>query len=140
MKTVEPVNVGERVSEVDPTTPDVSLLETPPVRCSGCWGQYPERRHVDFESHWEGPTFREGVMGEDGEVSNTINVSIDDLILCEDCLRVAAKLIGLVDPDEVAEYAEQLEKRADELLERNRGLEEHNKQLKAALASDPAAA
>lgn len=140
MKTVEPVNVGERVSEVDPTPPDVSLLETPPVRCSGCWGQYPERRHVDFESHWEGPMFREGVMGEDGEISNTINVSIDDLVLCEDCLRAAAKLIGLVDPDEVAEYAEQLEKRADDLLERNRGLEEHNKQLKAAIASEPAAA
>jgi hypothetical protein len=113
----------------------VKLTETPPVRCSACFGQYVERRHVDFEAAWEGPTFKEGVAGEDGEVRNSILVSVDDLILCEDCLRAAAALIGLKDPDEVAEYAEGLEKRVDELLEQVRGHELHSKNLEAAVAS-----
>jgi hypothetical protein len=113
----------------------MKLTETPPVRCSACFGQYPERRHVDFEAAWEGPTFKEGIAGEDGEILNAIPVSIDDLILCEDCLRAAAALIGLKDPDEVSEYAEQLETQRDELLEKVRGFERHSANLEASIAS-----
>jgi hypothetical protein len=113
----------------------MKLTEIPPVRCSACFGQYTERRHVDFEAAWEGPTFKEGIAGEDGEILNAIPVSIDDLILCEDCLRAAAALIGLKDPDEVSEYAEQLETQRDELLEKVRGFERHSANLEASIAS-----
>lgn len=135
MKTVEQAAPGERVSEIEEHEPDVSLLEVPPVRCSACWGQYPERRHVDFESHWEGPTWREGIAGEDGEILNSITLSLDDLILCEECLTTAAKLIGLVKPDEVSQHAEELERQLAELVERNRGLELHARNLEASIAS-----
>lgn len=113
----------------------MKLTETPPVRCSACFGQYTDRQHVDFEAAWEGPTFKDGIVGPDGEITNSILVSIDDLIICDDCLRAAAALLGLKDPDELAEYTEQLEKQRDELLEKVRGHEQHAKNLEASLAS-----
>jgi hypothetical protein len=27
----------------------------PPTMCSACFGQYPDRNHVDFEAAWDGP-------------------------------------------------------------------------------------
>jgi hypothetical protein len=113
----------------------LKIPDTPPVRCSSCFGQYVERRHVDFEAAWEGPTFKEGIVGEGGEIENGILVSVDDLIICEDCLKAAAALLGLKDPDELAEYAETLEKRVDELLEQVRGYELHTQNLESSIAS-----
>lgn len=64
------------------------LAESTPILCSSCYGQYPDRRHVDFEAAWDGPV-----------VGSEFKMSVDDLILCEDCVRQAAKLIGLVEPE-----------------------------------------
>lgn len=109
----------------------MKLAETPPTHCSVCFGQYVERRHVDFEVAWDGPVLKDEVAGGAG----TTDVSIDDIIVCEECLKLAAAVIGLKDPDEMAEYAEAQEKRVDELLEKVRGLERHNGKLEEALAS-----
>lgn len=112
------------------------LTDTPPVRCSACFGQYVDRRHVDFEVAWEGPTFNEGIAGRDGEITNTIAVSVDDLIICEECMKAAGKLLDLEESDVLLENMEQVERQRDELLERVRGLEDQAKSLKAALASE----
>lgn len=86
-----------------------------PKYCSACHGQYPERQHVDFEAYYDGPVISESVG------DNTIKVAIDDLVLCENCLASAAKLIGYV-------HNKQMRK---ENFELGRALEEkHNENLR----------
>lgn len=109
-------------------------LVTPPTHCSSCFGQNIERQHVDFDAAWDGPVFRDGVAtGGSGEESNVIPVAIDDLIICDECLRQAAGLLGLVDPDEtterLGEALGQLENLRDRLAER----EDYVSKLEAAV-------
>lgn len=75
------------------------------TQCSACFQQHPEKVHVDFEVAWDGPHFPEGsLMTDDGKV-NHLPVQIDDLILCEDCVRSALMLVP--DPrDEVVQAAQ----------------------------------
>ena len=63
----------------------------PPV-CLACGGAKPHVRHVDFQAAYDGPTFR-----EEGAV-----VTVDDLMICEDCVREAAELLA-VDPQPMRE-------------------------------------
>jgi hypothetical protein len=62
----------------------VKLTTTPPY-CSSCFQQKPAVEHIDFESYWDGPIIEGAGFKQ----------PIDDLILCEDCLRAAGELIGL---------------------------------------------
>lgn len=63
------------------------LASSPPAVCAACHLAKPQARHVDFEAAIEGPVLRdEGAL-----------VTIDDLIVCEDCVREAAQLLA-VDP------------------------------------------
>lgn len=55
--------------------------------CSACFRQDPEMEYVDLEAYWDGP-----VLDQDSGIKQPI----DDLVLCENCLRNAAKLIGMV--------------------------------------------
>lgn len=68
---------------------EVRPAETP-IYCSACFGQYPDKRHVDLDAACD-RGFGEGPLP----------VSMDDLILCEDCLREAAEVIGMRPDDEV---------------------------------------
>lgn len=113
------------------------LTETSPAYCSGCFQAKPGSRHVDFDVAWDGPTVAEGIAAGDGEITQTVAVTIDDLILCEDCLRAAAALIGLADQEQLAAQVSQLEDGNRNLTERVRGLEDHNKKLVDALDSKP---
>lgn len=61
----------------------IRLAETPPAMCSACFGQYPQRRHIDFGASWDGPV-----------LDGAHRVSIDELVICEKCLLIAAKLLG----------------------------------------------
>lgn len=83
--------------------------------CSACFQQEPSKVHVDFEVAWDGPTFKEGIMGEGGEVSNFVRSQIDDLVLCETCVAAALRL--LPDPrDGEVEAAEKRVSVAEEAL------------------------
>lgn len=104
-----------------------------PPLCSGCYAQKPNAVHVDFEAAWDGPNFKDGVMGENGEVSNGIPVSIDDLVLCADCLKAAHALLP-ADEDEQAEV-ERLAVRVAELEGEAVGREEYVGKLEAAFES-----
>jgi hypothetical protein len=100
------------------------MADTPPVRCSACFGQYVDRDHVDFEASWDGPVVEGGYIGENGLESN-IRVSIDELVLCENCVRDAAALVGFGDVEKLsAELAQKDQQLADmETRLRNAGSE-----------------
>jgi hypothetical protein len=106
----------------------IRLTETPPVRCSSCYGQYPDRTHVDFGAAWDGPTF------PDDEVAGGVIVTVDDLIICEDCLRDAGRLLGLEDPGDAARHLAELEGQAEELRERLLGAMDYIAALEGAAA------
>ncbi|UTI65615.1 hypothetical protein NBH00_05240 [Paraconexibacter antarcticus] len=91
-------------------------LSAPPTACASCFGQYPERRHVDFGAAYDGPT----VEG-DSPLAGVTTVAIDDLIICEECLCAAAALLGLRDDGETATEVERLTAQVDDLRARNLG-------------------
>lgn len=62
------------------------IAGTPPAACAACYGQYPEMLHVDFEAAYDGPV-----------IEGSQRVYIDDLVLCEGCVREAARLVGMVE-------------------------------------------
>lgn len=103
--------------------------------CSSCFGQYPQRRHIDFESSWDGPVIKDGIMGENGEISQRVPVSIDELIVCEDCIEAAAKMLGM--SKKHADKLRELETRVLQAEERALGLQVHNEQMAAALSTKP---
>lgn len=72
--------------------------------CSACRGQYLDRQHVDFEAYYDGPVITEDEVIE-GVKTYT---AIDDLVLCEKCLRGAGELIGLFPAEELKKENEEL--------------------------------
>lgn len=102
------------------------VADTAPAYCSGCFQSKPAERHIDFDVAWDGPTITEAVT-----------VAIDDLILCEDCLKAAAKLIGMADPAADQAELEQLRASNQHLVEKVRGLEDYAGRMEAAVAAKP---
>lgn len=64
----------------------MKLSDTPPAYCASCFNQDPQALHVDMEAYFDGPV---PVAKKDGYDA----VAIDDLILCEGCVREAASLL-----------------------------------------------
>ena len=79
------------------------IADKPPVYCASCHRQNVELRHVDFEAYYDGPV-----------INGDIKVSIDDLIICEECMRAGAELLGYIKDDEsrdlILEYIDQVDK------------------------------
>lgn len=92
----------------------------PPVACAACGGQYPRRRHVDFEVAYDGPTF----STNPDDPANPLRVAIDDLVICEDCMEAAANVLGFVKDaalrDENKELGQLLEEREAEIARLNK--------------------
>lgn len=105
--------------------------------CASCYAQYTDKTYVDLDAAYDGPVIEGGVVGPDGDVVNKIPVSIDDLVLCEDCLREAGSFIGLTDTDadKIAELQQIRQQQAEEIL----GLKQYVKKLEDAVASKPEA-
>ncbi len=74
-----------------------------PTFCSACFGQDSTVQHVDFDAACD----RGYGQTEDNP---DIKVALDDLILCETCLRDGATRIGMIDAKEQAEYVQRLER------------------------------
>lgn len=83
--------------------------------CASCYGQYTDRDYIDFESFWDGPVI---------DHANGMKQPIDDLIICETCLKDAAKFIGLGYAkdlkDENRELGVALEKRDNKIKEKDK--------------------
>lgn len=60
------------------------IAPIPPSHCSVCFNQDPDALHVDMEAATDGPVL---------ETADGIKVSIDDIIICETCLRRAQDLL-----------------------------------------------
>ena len=86
-----------------------------PMYCSACHGQYPERKHIDFDA-----AIDRGWYGND----HGTRITMDDLILCEECLRNGAELIGMMDTHAFLDQKASLEHRlAREEKEREKAVE-----------------
>jgi hypothetical protein len=100
-------------TDTDTTTRKIHEATTPPVRCSSCFGAYPERRFVDFGAAWDGP-----VLGEPDGVVGGARMVIDDLVICEECLRSGAQVLGMEDPGDTARHVDEVEAANEELREK----------------------
>jgi hypothetical protein len=92
---------------------------TPPY-CSSCFQAKPALTHIDFESYWDGPII-------DGA---GFKQPIDDLIICEDCLRVAGEVIGLGDHAKLIEQRNNLLTELKELRKYRIDTEERLERMK----------
>jgi hypothetical protein len=104
-------------------TNEISLGATP-VYCSACFGFDGTARHVDFDSACDRG------YGEHG-------VSMDNLILCETCLKSGAELVDMIDATQQADRIASLEKRlADEQKRADRAAAYANR-MEQAIAARP---
>ncbi len=82
---------------------DAAVLQaSKPIRCSACYGQY-DRTYWDFEALCD-----RGIWyGDEGAAP----VSMDDLILCDECIKEGARAIGWVaqDDDAIQKLQDELE-------------------------------
>lgn len=106
----------------------IHIANPSPPYCSSCFNAKPDIPHVDMGAAWDGPV----VQGK-GVVQHVI----DDLILCENCIRSAGRLIGLGYVEAVAAELERAERSNDELLEKVRSLKAHVANLEAVRDNRP---
>lgn len=107
----------------------IRLAERPPTHCASCYGQYVDRRYVDFGASYDGPVLE--------NVAGGVPASIDDLIVCEECLAAAARQIGYDDVTAKDEQIEQQAAQLQDLTERLAGALAYANKLEAAVAAKP---
>lgn len=114
------------------TVPDtgarIRVADTPPTHCSSCFGQYPNLRHVDMGAAWDGPAF----SPDGAEVAGGTPVTIDELVLCENCVKDAAVQLELTDED-TRRHVQEVEASNEELRERLLGATGYIRKLEDAV-------
>lgn len=105
------------------------VTEIAPTHCSSCFVQKPDARHVDFDAAWDGPVINEG------DKDSPAFVSIDELIICEDCLRDAGALVELRPAGRVEQERDELREQLRETRERLAGAVDHINRLEETAAS-----
>lgn len=60
------------------------IAQAPPPHCASCYGVTEGSRYIDFEAYYDGPV-----------IPGAIPKPVDDLILCESCLKEAFDLLDL---------------------------------------------
>ena len=98
-----------------------------PTYCSGCFGQQTGLRHVDFDAA------SDRGYGDDA----SIGVSMDDLILCENCVREGARLIGMMDVTEFQAEMDSLRRRWESEKNRADAAETYADKLELAIDARP---
>ena len=106
---------------------DPRIAARVPVACTGCHGQYPDRVHVDFNSAFEGPVI---------DSANPRTTRIDWLVLCEDCVRTAHRVLP---NDERDDEIERLNRQVAQLRQRAEEAETYADSLEDTLEKRPAA-
>lgn len=99
-----------------------------PMYCSACHGQYPERKHIDFDA-----AIDRGWYGND----HGTHITMDDLILCEECLRNGAELIGMMDTNSFLDKMQSLEHRLEEETKRAEKWAEYADRMEVAFQHRP---
>lgn len=104
---------------------EIRPVDTPPY-CSACGCQDPAKQHVDFDAACD-RGYGEG-----------LEVPMDDLILCEECLKTGARCLGMLEGDEPGEKIATLERRLEEERKRADQHAEYADRMEQALGSRPA--
>jgi hypothetical protein len=94
-----------------------------PVACAACFGQYPERVHVDFRSAMNGPQVDPSVPR---------SPHIDWVVICESCIRSAVNLLP-----KVADQRENLGRQLADANRRAEAAENYASSLEDALQRRP---
>jgi hypothetical protein len=100
------------MNTTDGTSQKIRLTGTP-VACASCYGQYVDRRHVDFGASTDG-----AVLAGPSNIAGGKGQSIDEVIVCDECLAAAAELIGLEEATPLHAEIEELQQTLDDLAER----------------------
>lgn len=93
----------------------IHIAERPPVYCSSCHQQKPDERHVDFGAYYDGPVMQLAGGGQDA-------VAIDDLVICETCMKAAANAIGYVNAPALQTEINRVKRIQERLSQRNAAL------------------
>ncbi len=104
---------------------NVIQLTNTPVRCSACFNQQPDLRHVDMDASCD--------RGYGDEAA--VKIAYDDLVLCENCVKEAATLINLVPKDDPT--IDRLERELDLATAKRNQAEKWAQTLEQALAARP---
>lgn len=99
-----------------------------PIYCSACFGQNPDARHIDFDAAAD--------RGY-GDTDNGLKISMDDLILCEECVKAGAVLLGMMDTETFQGRLHSLEHRLEEEKRRAEKATEYADRMEDALAHRP---
>src|ERR1044072_6713270 len=91
-----------------------------PAYCSACFQAKPHLPHVDLEAYWDGPIIQ----------GTSHKQPIDDLILCEDCLKSAAEFIGYAEHKKLLHERNALKQEVQELRKYRIDAEEKLNQLR----------
>lgn len=106
--------------------------KTPPAcACCGQPHMVSGGQWVDFEAAWDGPVL------DTGEGNSRVAVSIDDLVVCEKCVRQAGELIGLENaPDlrgQISEQRKEIEELRKEVRAKDRTISNMNATVETAI-------
>jgi hypothetical protein len=99
-----------------------------PIYCSACFGQNSDARHIDFDAACD--------RGY-GDRDDGLKVSMDDLILCEDCVKSGAVLLGMMDTEAFQARLASLEHRLEEEKRRADKATEYADRMEQALSHRP---
>lgn len=98
-----------------------------PIRCVACWNQQPALRHVDFDSACD-RGYSDGVATP---------VSMDELVLCENCVRVGAELLGMTASDTLKAELEGTKRKLDVQRKRQEQAQRYSDTMEEALGHRP---
>lgn len=99
-----------------------------PQYCSSCMNQNPNVRHIDFEAACD-----RGWYGGDP----ALRVTMDDLVICEDCLKAAATLLEWMPTKEAIDRITNLEHRVGEEAKRADKAEAYAERMEDAFKHRP---
>jgi hypothetical protein len=111
-------------------SPQMKIASPNPPHCASCYQAKSPERHVDFGAAYDGP-----VMAGDPDVEGQVTVAIDDLIVCETCLKEAAELVGLGDVEELKAQIDNMVEQGIASADRIVQLEEYVERLEGTLSS-----
>lgn len=97
------------------------------VFCSSCFNQQPELRHVDFKAACDRG------YGND----EAIKIAMDDLILCENCVKEACMVLGIEDSHTLKAKVLNLQRRLDRTEKAQRQAQRYADTMEEALQHRP---
>jgi hypothetical protein len=98
-----------------------------PVRCAACFNQQPALRHIDFDAACD-----RGYGNQE-----TVQVSMDELVLCENCVKVGGELLGMTPENEKTIQINELERKLDVERKRREKAERYADTLEDAIGQRP---